>query len=262
MSSAPLTFTPVGTVHCDFKYRFETARQGVFADNRGFIELFPGHNYEQALADLDGFERIWVVFAFHLNSSWKPKVTPPVAPAHRRFGVFATRAPHRPNPIGISCVELEKVENLRVHIRNFDMLDGTPVLDLKPYIPEADAFPVSRAGWRDGVRKEEYAIRISESAREKMDFLSALCGLDLENFCRVQLVRDPASKERKRVEPCRGGLWTIGCRTWRILFRVEDRSVEVLDVFSHYAPEELSAGQPDPYGDKHFHRRFLEAFPR
>ena len=113
MFPAPLTFTPVGTVHCDFRYRFETARQGVFAENCGFIELFPGHNYEQALEDLGGFERIWVVFAFHLNDTWKPKVTPPVAPAHRRFGVFATRAPHRPNPIGISCVELEKVENLR-----------------------------------------------------------------------------------------------------------------------------------------------------
>lgn len=64
MSSESITFAPVGTVHCEFKYRFETARQGVFAKNRGYIELLPHRNYEQALEDLDGFERIWVIFCF------------------------------------------------------------------------------------------------------------------------------------------------------------------------------------------------------
>lgn len=261
MSSESITFAPVGTVHCEFKYRFETARQGVFAKNRGYIELLPRRNYEQALEDLDGFERIWVIFAFHLNHDWKPKVTPPVVPGQRRFGVFATRAPYRPNPVGISCVELEKVEGLRVYIRNFDMLDQTPVLDIKPYIPEADSFPESRAGWRDEIRREEYSIQIEDTAREKMAVIHTLCGLDMENFCKVQLIREPTAKERKRVEPYHGGLWTIGCRTWRIAFRAKDRTVEILDVFSNYSPEELRAGQPDPYHDKEFHRRFQEKYP-
>ena len=115
--------------------------------------MLPDYNFEAALEDLSGFERIWVIFKFHLNETWNPKVSPPViSPAGRKVGVFASRSPHRPNPIGMSCVELTGVEKRRIYIRNFDMLDGTPVFDIKPYIPAVDAFPGSAAG-----RQEETA---------------------------------------------------------------------------------------------------------
>ena len=244
----------IGKIHTIFEKNLSAALNLHRVSAPLFVEASTGLN-----DDLNGFERIWVVFAFHLNRGWKPKTSPPVVGGKRRIGVFATRAPYRPNPIGISCVELEKIEGLRVHIRNFDMLDGTPVLDIKPYIPEADSFPCAKAGWRDAVSKQQYELVFSEDALKKMDFIRSVSGLDMENFCRIQLVREPASDERKRIEPYVDGLRTIGCRTWRIVFSVEGACVAVRDILSNYTESELCDGT-DRYGDKVFHRRFREKF--
>src|SRR5690606_8897037 len=91
----------------------------------GSIELYPGHHFEHGLVDLATWSHIWVLFWFHQNAGWRPKVLPPRS--LRRRGVFATRAPHRPNPIGLSCVRLMNVQDLTLHVRGVDMLDGTPV---------------------------------------------------------------------------------------------------------------------------------------
>ncbi|MGB1013854.1 MAG: tRNA (N6-threonylcarbamoyladenosine(37)-N6)-methyltransferase TrmO [Nannocystaceae bacterium] len=156
-----ITLRPIGVVHSPYTERFGTPRQPpitqqVLGDEAkpGFIELHPGHNYDQALRDLDGFERIWVVFVFHLNHGWNPMVRPPRGPGHKQ-GLFATRAPHRPNPIGLSCLELDRIEGRSVYVRGLDILDKTPVLDIKPYIPYADAFPQARAGWLTGLPQHE-----------------------------------------------------------------------------------------------------------
>lgn len=103
----------------------------------------------QALQDLNGFERVWLIFAFHLSEGWRPAVKPPRGGPKR--GVLATRSPHRPNAIGLSAVELLQVEGRTLHLRGVDLLDGTPVLDIKPYVPYADAFPNAKAGWIDGL---------------------------------------------------------------------------------------------------------------
>ena len=150
MDGLEYTFVPIGVVRGGGDFPQQAPRQSVYARNEGFVELFPHRNFEQALEDLSGFARIWLIFVFDRNHTWKPKVFPPFG-ADRKVGVFASRAPYRPNPIGISAVELVKIEGLKVHIRNFDLLDGTPVLDIKPYISEADSFPGSPAGWRDAV---------------------------------------------------------------------------------------------------------------
>jgi tRNA-Thr(GGU) m(6)t(6)A37 methyltransferase TsaA len=110
-----------------------------------FVADFP----EPAFRDLAGFERIWLVFVFHRSEGWKPQVRPPRGRLKR--GVLATRSPHRPNAIGLSAVELIAVETRSLRVRGVDLLDGTPVLDIKPYVPYADAFPESRAGWIDTV---------------------------------------------------------------------------------------------------------------
>ena len=106
------------------------------ATRRASLELFPGRGYEDALDGLGAWDYAWVLFVFHKNveegRGWKPKVLPPRSDAKR--GVFATRSPHRPNPIGLSAVKIERVEGLFVHVRDLDLLDGTPVLDLKPYV--------------------------------------------------------------------------------------------------------------------------------
>ena len=102
-----------------------------------------------AFRDLAGFERIWLLFVFHRSEGWKPEVRPPRGGGKR--SVLATRSPHRPNAIGLSAVELIGVEERALHVRGMDLLDGTPILDIKPYVPYADAFPGARAGWIDAI---------------------------------------------------------------------------------------------------------------
>ena len=113
-----------------------------------FIEFVPGFP-AAAYRDLLGFERIWLVFAFHRSEGWKAEVRPPRGGGRR--SVLATRSPHRPNAIGLSAVELLAVTEQRLQIRGVDLLDGTPILDIKPYVPYADAFPAARAGWIDAI---------------------------------------------------------------------------------------------------------------
>lgn len=102
---------------------------------------------EKVLQDLNGFDRVWLIFVFHQSEGWKSSVKPPRGGPKR--GVYSTRAPHRPNAIGLSAVELLKIEGRTLYLRGVDLLDGTPVLDIKPYVPYADAFPDSKAGWID-----------------------------------------------------------------------------------------------------------------
>src|SRR6201996_5574727 len=143
----PLTLDPIGFLRSPQATKVEAARQPRAAvGTAARIELLPGHNFEHALEDLAGWELIWVIFWFHLNSGWRPKVLPPRSTTGRK-GVFATRSPHRPNPIGISVVRLERIDGLTLYIRDADILDGTPVLDLKPYIAYSDAHPEAGTGW-------------------------------------------------------------------------------------------------------------------
>lgn len=251
----------IGRLHCDERYRFEAPRQGVFAQNRGVIELRNEPRFVEAAADLAGFERIWVVFVFHLNAHWNPKVAPPVIqPPGRRVGVFATRSPHRPNRLGMSCVELEAVEGNRLRIRNFDLLDNTPVVDIKPYIPAADAFPEAAAGWVDEAEFSRLTVDFSPRALVKNAFVTAHGGPDIVNFCRVQLCYAPCDRKRKRVRKLESPLWSIGCRTWRAIFSIAEmdsgKRIYVSDIESNYAPGELAPEAPDRYGDLALHRAF------
>ncbi len=142
-----IEMTPIGVVRSPFRERFATPRQpalGVRTPAR--ILLRRDLNLHQAVTDLDGFSHIWILYWMHLNQGWNPTVLPPRGPKIRR-GVLATRAPHRPNSIGLSAVRLAGISGLTLHIEGCDMLDGTPVLDIKPYLPYADAIPHADPGW-------------------------------------------------------------------------------------------------------------------
>ncbi|MBR2426046.1 MAG: tRNA (N6-threonylcarbamoyladenosine(37)-N6)-methyltransferase TrmO [Lentisphaeria bacterium] len=218
--------TPIGTLHCDEWFRFETPRQGVFAENRGYIEL-TDNTYAEAAADLNGFDRIWVIFVFHLNQTWNVKVTPPVAPPGRKIGVLATRSPHRPNRIGMSCVQLEKVEGRRVYIRNFDLLDKTPVIDIKPYIPAADAFPVSRTGWLEEAEANRYNVTFTPDAEMICSEILSDTGTDLQNICRVQLSYSPLDSSRKKLKRLEENRWQILIRNYCIDFVIDPNLQEI-----------------------------------
>jgi tRNA-Thr(GGU) m(6)t(6)A37 methyltransferase TsaA len=149
----PVTFQPIGRVRSPYTERFGTPRQPVVTDQvksdgamEGRIELLPGKEFEKALDGLEGFDRIWVLYHLHLNDGFSPQVRPPRGPG-KKIGIFATRAPHRPAPVGLSCLRLLRIEGRTLHVRGLDILDGSPVLDIKPYVPDIDSFPGARAGW-------------------------------------------------------------------------------------------------------------------
>ena len=149
MRETTFQMRPIGVVRSPFREQNGTPIQPSFAEEaEGVIEVEP--SYAPALADLVGFERIWVVYLFDRARPFEPLVVP--YRDDRARGLFATRAPGRPNPIGISALRLLGVEGNRVKVADVDILDGTPVLDLKPYVPAFDAFPGSRAGWLDEER--------------------------------------------------------------------------------------------------------------
>src|SRR5581483_8669087 len=138
----PILFHPIGYIHTPYQERYSAPRQpGLLRDSevsirqtRSTIVLNEGENFEQALEDLEGFEKIWLIYVFNRNEYWKPKVYPPRGERRKR-GLFATRSPHRPNPIGLSLVDLINIDGRNVTVGNVDLLDGTPILDIKPYIP-------------------------------------------------------------------------------------------------------------------------------
>jgi tRNA-Thr(GGU) m(6)t(6)A37 methyltransferase TsaA len=148
---------PIGVVRSPYKERFGTPRQATVTQGatgegpqEAEIVLDPTRVPATVLEGLAGFDYVWAIVWLHLNEGWRPMVTPTRGPKVKR-GLFSTRSPHRPNPIGLSALRVVAVEGHVVRVCGLDLLDGTPVLDLKPYVPYADAFPNARAGWLDAL---------------------------------------------------------------------------------------------------------------
>ena len=227
----------------------------------------PG-NFEQALQSLEGFERVWVVFGFHESHGWLPKVRPPRGEGEKR-GVFATRSPHRPNRIGLSCVRLLKVDGRSLLIEGHDLLEGTPIYDIKPYIPQADAFPNAIAGWVDEL-PEPLEVCELEAAKQKLDWLKSQGENRLRAFMDEQLRYQPLDQSRKRISEIivsptdSSTLFQAAFRTWRISVKLSGlphSKLEILDVFSGYTDRELQ-DPDDPHSDKDLHRFFGQIFSK
>jgi tRNA (adenine37-N6)-methyltransferase len=258
---------PIGIYHSALKHRYETPRQGVLApESKGIIDLLPHRNFEQGLRELETFERLWILYVFHRNPNWKPLVQ---VPRHRtdKVGVFATRAPFRPNPIGLSCVRLVRVEGLRIHVAETDLLDDSPVLDIKPYLPYADAFPLAATGWVADACADLYSIEISREAKVQIEWLLEHAGLNLRGYVDVQLQHDPTNRKRKRItlmpdaDRISCPRFSLAYRTWRIVYHVDEerRTVCIDAVGSGYSADDL-ADPEDRYADKSLHRDFLALF--
>jgi tRNA-Thr(GGU) m(6)t(6)A37 methyltransferase TsaA len=143
---------PIGIIHSPFKNPDRMPIQPTFANGaEGIVEVLP--QFAAGLKDLEGFERIWLLYWFHKASKTKLKVKPYMDNIER--GLFATRAPCRPNPIGISAVRLLRICGNRLYVADIDVLDNTPLLDIKPYIPEFDHFEVKRIGWVEKAQSEK-----------------------------------------------------------------------------------------------------------
>ncbi|MBA6419439.1 tRNA (N6-threonylcarbamoyladenosine(37)-N6)-methyltransferase TrmO [Pseudomonas sp. 5Ae-yellow] len=141
------TLEPIGVVHSCFSEKFAIPRQPQLAPAAtGILELFPPYNQPEALVGLEHVSHLWLLFVFHAADSGPKhlRVRPPRLGGNQRIGVFASRATHRPNPLGQSVVKLEGIVDGMLLLSGIDLLDGTPVLDIKPYVPYADALPEAR----------------------------------------------------------------------------------------------------------------------
>lgn len=248
------TFDPIGVVRTPFRERAATPRQpAAAADVPGTIELHPGRGYEDALADLDSFTHLWVIFWFHGVEGWRPKVQPPRDT--RKHGVFATRAPHRPNAIGLSVFRIERVEGLTVSVRGVDVLDGTPVLDLKPYVAYTDAIPEAGHGWLEAADpRPDWEVRFAPTAEAQLDWLEAEHGIHLRAALREALSLGPQPHAYRRIRRV-GDAYRIAVKEWRARFTVDGHTVLVERIASGYRPRQL-ATDPDPSIDPH--RSFVE----
>ena len=159
-----------------FPDKFGVPRQsGLVNDIRARIVFEPQYRNRDALRGLDGFSHLWLVWVFDraTRPDWSPTVRPPRLGGNRRVGVFATRSPFRPNPIGLSSVLLDRIEpdtpdGPVLHIRGADLADNTPILDIKPYLPYTDAHPDARAGFAAETPKAALSVEIPPSLLERV----------------------------------------------------------------------------------------------
>lgn len=156
LTSTPAdSWAPIGYLATPFPDRFGIPRQPALAPHaRATLRLLPPYDRAEAVRGLEDFSHVWLTFLFHCTpGAWRPTVRPPRLGGNRRVGVFASRSPFRPNPLGLSLVELLSIDlqgGVQLTFAGVDLVDGTPILDLKPYLPFAEARPDARAGYVEG----------------------------------------------------------------------------------------------------------------
>jgi tRNA-Thr(GGU) m(6)t(6)A37 methyltransferase TsaA len=254
-----LTLKPIGVVRSPFADRLSAPRQPRIAEAvQGTIELYGHAGYEYALEDLQTFRFIWVLFWFHKNEGFRRKVLPPRSDKKR--GVFATRSPYRPNPIGMSAVELLGIEKLTLRVQGLDILDGTPILDLKPYVPYTDSIPAADNGWLDHVARPkdpipDYEVQFGPRALEQLAYLEEHAIVIQPHIADV-LRLGAAPHPYRRIKP-KGAAWVLAYKAWRVDFSVSGQNVLVLGLHSGYRPSVLATSR-EP--EIELHRAFSERF--
>ena len=165
----PLTLRPIGHMESDFSEKFGIPRQsGLVEDLRARVVLEPEYRNPDALRGIEGFSHLWLIWEFSQarRVGWSPTVRPPRLGGNERVGVFATRSPFRPNPLGLSSVKLEGIE-MRPEVgpvllvRGADLMDGTPIYDIKPYLPYADCHPEAAGGFASQPKEPTLQVEIA-----------------------------------------------------------------------------------------------------
>jgi len=174
------TFNAIGIIRSCFKEKFGIPRQPALVASPATIEIDSRYSEDEAFRELEGFSHIWVVFVFHdvmkksiANSNWHPTIRPPRLGGNKRIGVFASRSMFRPNPIGMSVVELNSIERknkkVTLNITGGDFLDTTPVLDIKPYIPYTDSIKDATSGYANAAPERKMEIELSHEAHQDIE---------------------------------------------------------------------------------------------
>ena len=218
---------PIARIHTDFSEKFGVPRQsGLVPSLTGQIVFEPEYRCVQALKELDGFSHIWLIWEFSQcpDSKFSPTVRPPRLGGNRRVGVFASRSPFRPNRLGLSCVKIEKIETEGknapvITVSGVDMTDGTPIYDIKPYIPLADCKTDASEGYTADTKNYKIAVNCDEKLlsripEEKREALSELLANDPR----------PAYKNEDGKE------YGVTFAGFNVRFRYENNSLSVTEI--------------------------------
>ena len=172
-----MEIVPIAYIRTEFPEKFGIPRQSGLAENlRARIVFEPGFRNPDALRGLEGFSHIWLIWEFSANRTvreWQPTVRPPRLGGNTHLGVFATRSPFRPNPLGLSCVEVAGIEldtpaGPIIHVKGADLMDGTPIYDIKPYVEYADCHPDARSGFVDNLSEKRLEVIYEPQARDSV----------------------------------------------------------------------------------------------
>ena len=217
----------IGHIETDFKEKFGIPRQsGLVKESRGRILFEKEYNVPEAFRGLEDFSHIWVLWQFSkaVREDWSPTVRPPLLGGNKRMGVFATRSPFRPNSIGLSTLKLEAVEfsaseGVILHVSGVDLLDGTPIYDIKPYLPYADSIPDAVGGFTESL----------EERRLDVDFPTELFEKVIEEkrqALKAVLAADPRPSYQDEPERIYG----MSFADYEVKFRVEGEMLKVISV--------------------------------
>lgn len=217
----------IARIHTDFPTKFGVPRQSGLVDAlKGRVVFEPPYRNPDALRGLEGFSHIWLIWQFSevKRARWSATVRPPRLGGNARMGVFATRSPFRPNPVGLSCVRLERIEldspeGPVLHVAGADMMDGTPVYDIKPYLPFVDCHPEATGGFADPVKEKALRVEFPPELQKQLpeDAREALCAV---------LAQDPRPSYQS--DPKR--LYGVPFAGWDVRFTVEDGVLRVREV--------------------------------
>ncbi|MBR4544877.1 MAG: tRNA (N6-threonylcarbamoyladenosine(37)-N6)-methyltransferase TrmO [Oscillibacter sp.] len=222
MDTSSYELRVIARIESAFPTKFGVPRQsGLVNDLRARIVFETPYRNRDALRGLDGFSHLWLIWVFDraARGTWSPTVRPPRLGGNRRLGVFATRSPFRPNPVGLSSVELERVDGDVLYVRGADLADGTPILDIKPYLPYTDAHPEALGGFAAEPPEAALSVEIAPPLLERVpeQERAALFGV---------LSHDP--RPRYQHDPRR--VYGFGFAGLEVRFRVSGTRLEVVDI--------------------------------
>ncbi len=228
-------FTPIGTIHSCFKEKFGIPRQGILIpESKATIKLLPPFDDPNTMRGIDAYSHLWILFIFHANPAkrFRPTVRPPRLGGNQRIGVFASRSGFRPNPIGLSLVTFDRLHqsnnHLFLHIRGVDLMEGTPILDIKPYLPWADTPYQASAGIADAPPSVEMEVRFSPKADFFFTTLPASEGNHLRILIRQMLQNDPRPAIDHHRSPQK--IYGACLYNWNIRWKINDGVMEVIEI--------------------------------
>ncbi|WP_343529715.1 tRNA (N6-threonylcarbamoyladenosine(37)-N6)-methyltransferase TrmO [Yokenella regensburgei] len=224
-------FEQIGVICSPYKEKFAVPRQpGLVKSASGELRLLPPYNQADAVRGLEGFSHLWVLFVFHqtMDGGWRPTVRPPRLGGNARMGVFATRSTFRPNPIGMSLVELKGIhcekDQVILQLGSLDLVDGTPVVDIKPYLPFAEALPEATASYAQQSPQADVTVSFTADVETQLATLHKHYP-QLRTFIHEVLAQDPRPAYRKEEES--GKTYAVWLYDFNVRWRVTDLGFEV-----------------------------------